>query len=64
MDGGKAEIVERRALLFYPKRRLGVVEGADKPPNAQQVIIMDDCSYCLKVFLLDYRMNIANPEKR
>lgn len=39
MKRGKAEIVVRRALLFYLKRRLGVEEGAQKTPAAQQVVI-------------------------
>ncbi|MBI1890198.1 MAG: WYL domain-containing protein [Burkholderiales bacterium] len=41
MENGKAEIVVRRALLFYLKRRLGVEDGVDKSPNAQQVIIVE-----------------------
>jgi predicted DNA-binding transcriptional regulator YafY len=41
MEHGKAEIVVRRSLLFYLKRRLGVEEGADRSPNAQQVIIVE-----------------------
>lgn len=41
MEGGKAEIIVRRALLFYLKRRLGVEDGVDKSPNAQQVIIVE-----------------------
>jgi len=39
MKRGKAEIVVRRALLFYLKRRLGVEDGAEKTPAAQQVVI-------------------------
>lgn len=39
MKRGKAEIAVRRALLFYLKRRLGVEEGAQKTPAAQQVVI-------------------------
>lgn len=39
MTMGKAEIVVRRALLFYLKRRLGVDEGSLKTPAAQQVVI-------------------------
>lgn len=39
MKRSKAEIVVRRALLFYLKRRLGVEEGAQKTPAAQQVVI-------------------------
>ncbi len=40
MTNGTAEIVVRRALLFYMTRRLGVEEGIEKSPSAQQVIIM------------------------
>jgi hypothetical protein len=39
MKRGKAEIIVRRALLFYLKRRLGVEDGAEKTPAAQQVVI-------------------------
>lgn len=39
MKRGKAEIVVRRALLFYLKRRLGVEDGAQRTPAAQQVVI-------------------------
>jgi hypothetical protein len=39
MKRGKAEIVVRRALLFYLERRLGVEDGASKTPAAQQVVI-------------------------
>lgn len=39
MKRGKAEIAVRRALLFYLKRRLGVEDGAQKTPAAQQVVI-------------------------
>jgi hypothetical protein len=41
MEGGKAEIVVRRALLFYLKRRLGVDDAANKSPHAQQVVIVE-----------------------
>jgi len=41
MENGKAEIVVRRALLFYLKRRLGVDDGANQSPSAQQIIIVD-----------------------
>lgn len=41
MKDGKAEIIVRRSLLFYLKRRLGVEEGANKSPAAQQVVIVD-----------------------
>lgn len=41
MTDGKTEIVVRRALLFYMKRRLGVENGVEKSPNAQQVIIVE-----------------------
>jgi predicted DNA-binding transcriptional regulator YafY len=40
MKRGKAEIIVRRALLFYLKRRLGVEDGAQKMPAAQQVVIV------------------------
>lgn len=39
MKHGKAEIVVRRALLFYLKRRLGVEGVTQKTPAAQQVVI-------------------------
>lgn len=39
MKRGKAEIVVRKALMFYLRRRLGVNEGAEKTPAAQQVVI-------------------------
>jgi len=39
MRRGKAEIVVRRSLLFYLKRRLGIEDGAQKTPAAQQVVI-------------------------
>lgn len=39
MKRGKADIIVRRGLLFYLKRRLGVDEGAVKTPAAQQVVI-------------------------
>ena len=41
MKRGRAEIIVRKALLFYLRRRLGVNEGADKTPAAQQVVITD-----------------------
>lgn len=41
MTNGTAEIVVRRALLFYMKRRLGVEDGVKKSPRAQQVIIVE-----------------------
>lgn len=41
MIDGKAEIIVRRALLFYLKLRLGVVEGTKKTPSAQQVVIVE-----------------------
>lgn len=40
MKQGVAEIRVRRSLLFYLKRRLGLDDGAEKPPAAQQVIIV------------------------
>jgi hypothetical protein len=39
MKRGKADIVVRKALMFYLKRRLGANEGAEKTPAAQQVVI-------------------------
>lgn len=39
MKEGKSVIVLRRSLLFYLKRRLGIDEGVDKSPAAQQVVI-------------------------
>lgn len=41
MKRGKAVIAVRRALLFYLKRRLGIDEGMEKSPAAQQVVIVD-----------------------
>jgi len=41
MTDGKAEIVVRRALLFYMRRRLGADDELEKSPNAQQVIIVE-----------------------
>lgn len=41
MSQGKAEISVRKALLFYLKRRLGIVEGAKPSPAAQQVVIVN-----------------------
>lgn len=39
MNEGKSVIALRKSLLFYLKRRLGVDEGIDKSPAAQQVVI-------------------------
>ena len=39
MKRGKAEIIVRRSLLFYLKRRLGIDGGLEKAPAAQQVVI-------------------------
>jgi len=39
MKRGKAEIIVRKALLFYLKRRLGAEDGAEKSPAVQQVVI-------------------------
>lgn len=39
MKRGKAEIIVRRSLLFYLKRRLGIDGGLEKTPAAQQVVI-------------------------
>lgn len=36
---GQAEIYVRRSLLFYLKRRLGIEDGVEKSPAAQQVVI-------------------------
>lgn len=41
MDNGRTEIVVRRALLFYLKKRLGVEDGANQSPNSQQVVIVE-----------------------
>lgn len=41
MSQGKTEISVRRSLLFYLKRRLGIDEGAEKSPAAQQVVIVN-----------------------
>lgn len=41
MKRGKAVIAVRRSLLFYLKRRLGIDDGMDKTPAAQQVVIVD-----------------------
>lgn len=41
MEDRKAEIVVRRALLFYLKKRLGVDDGADKLPSSQHVVIVE-----------------------
>lgn len=40
MKGGKSVIALRRSLLFYLKRRLGIGEGIEKSPAAQQVVII------------------------
>lgn len=40
MKQGRAVIAVRSALLFYLKRRLGIDEGAEKSPAAQQVVIV------------------------
>lgn len=39
MKRGKAEIIVRQALLFYLKCRLGIDDGTQKAPAAQQVVI-------------------------
>jgi hypothetical protein len=41
MKGGKSVIILRRSLLFYLKRRLGIDEGIEKSPAAQQVVIIN-----------------------
>lgn len=41
MVQGKTEIHIRRSLLFYLKRRLGLDDGVEKSPAAQQVIIVN-----------------------
>lgn len=40
MKRGKVEIIVRRSLLFYLKRRLGIDDGIQKTPAAQQVVIV------------------------
>ncbi len=40
MNMGKTVIVVRRSFLFYLKRRLGIDEGIEKSPAAQQVVIV------------------------
>lgn len=40
MKGGKSVIALRRSFLFYLKRRLGIDEGIEKSPAAQQVVII------------------------
>jgi hypothetical protein len=40
MKRGKTVITVRRSLLFYLKRRLGIDEGMEKSPAAQQVVII------------------------
>jgi hypothetical protein len=39
MVHGQAEISVRKSLLFYLKRRLGIEDGVEKSPAAQQVVI-------------------------
>lgn len=39
MVQGQAEISVRKSLLFYLKRRLGIEDGVEKSPAAQQVVI-------------------------
>jgi hypothetical protein len=39
MVQGQAEISVRKSLLFYLKRRLGIEDGIEKSPAAQQVVI-------------------------
>ncbi len=41
MTQGRTEISVRKSLLFYLKRRLGIDDGAEKPPAAQQVVIVN-----------------------
>lgn len=40
MKQGVGEILVRRSLFFYLKRRLGLDDGAEKSPASQQVIIV------------------------
>jgi predicted DNA-binding transcriptional regulator YafY len=40
MKQGKAVITVRKALLFYLKQQLNIDEGGEKPPAAQQVVIV------------------------
>lgn len=40
MKLGKTAITVRRSLLFYLKQRLGIDEGMEKSPAAQQVVIV------------------------
>lgn len=40
MKGGKSVITLRRSFLFYLERRLGIDEGVEKSPAAQQVVII------------------------
>lgn len=41
MKDGKAEIIVRRALLFYMKRRLGVIENHINSPSMQHIVIVE-----------------------
>ncbi len=41
MKDGKAEIIVRRALLFYMKRRLGVIENYINNPSMQHIVIVE-----------------------
>ncbi|NOU44608.1 MAG: WYL domain-containing protein [Methyloglobulus sp.] len=41
MKQGKAVIKVRKALLFYLKHQLNIDEGGERPPAAQQVVIVD-----------------------
>ena len=41
MNGGKKIITIRRSFLFYLKRRLGIDDGIEKAPAAQQVVIIN-----------------------
>lgn len=41
MTRGETEICVRKSLLFYLKRRLGIDDGAEKSPAAQQVVIVN-----------------------
>ena len=40
MNMSKTVIAVRRSFLFYLKRRLGIDEGIEKLPAAQQVVIL------------------------
>jgi hypothetical protein len=42
MDGGKAAIKVRRALLYYALRRLGLdTDPSARPPQDQQIVLLN-----------------------